>query len=179
MDSSYDKTHESLYKYNESVAEDMATLCAPLSEYFGIKMFGYSKTFLDGRFFFVSNQLHFSRLFLQFILQENGIIWEESVPLQHSQSSESMIPGLWPEVHNAPIGQLLQNHGFWNGFHFARIHQDSLELWSFIADVDSSNMQELYIRNQGTLLKFVQFFNAQAKEIMKCNQGDHTIFNKY
>ena len=48
MESAYDKTNVSAYKYQESVHERVADMCEPLTQYFGVKLSCSPKIKPDG-----------------------------------------------------------------------------------------------------------------------------------
>ena len=179
--SSYDKTNESAYKYMKNVAKDLATLSAPLSEYLGIKMFGYARVFSDDRYIVVNNRLDFSKYFLQFILEEDSshLRAEDFTPLQLSLAPGEMIPWICSETPKSKMAQFKQHHGLGLEFLFTRKLPDSMEYWIFSGDKESSNIRDFFIRNKDTLLKFVRFFNASNADIIKYGGEDEERIGFY
>ena len=174
-----DKTNESAYKYQESVYNDIAEICRPLSEYLSIKAFGYGKVFFDGRYFFINNQSDLSRNYLQFILQEDVNIFTGR-SMRPPDITQQITTIAWPAMTSSPTMQFLYSHGFWSGFSFGRMLPDSMEYWTFLGDKESSNdMYSFCLDNQNTLLKFIQYFNVRAQKIIQCEEGDEYKFGFY
>src|SRR4051812_29330783 len=90
--SSYDKTNALAYKYQESVCDRIIDICKPLTQYFGIKLFGYYKIFLDGRYFFTSTDLNLSGFILDMVAQKNCAFWDGTVFLNQSAASDTIVP---------------------------------------------------------------------------------------
>ena len=173
MDVAYDKTNESMYKYMENVCEDIGNISAPLSEYLGIKMFGYGRVFFDGRYIAVNEQLNFSKALFQFILTENvaHLRAKDFIPLQLS-SVQGIIPWVESETPKSKMGQFRNYHGFRIGIYFERMLSDSMEYWIFSGDKESPNIRDFCVRNYDTFLKFIHFFNTSRAEIIKYGLGD-------
>ena len=173
MGNTYDKTNELAYKYLESAHDKIVDICMPLKRYLGIKDFQHGKIFFDGRTFFIGNELVYAKFLLQFILeQEDYLVWRNNTPLQRISTQDQLTPLLWPENPDCLIAHGLRNYGLWHGIAFCKIHHDHLEFWWFIGDLESFGLRDLYIRNQDTLLKFIQFFKVNAADIIRCAGGD-------
>ena len=167
-----DQTNVSAHTYQESVTDDIVELCRPLSEHLGIEMFSYIRVFFDGRCFFITNQLDFSRNYFQFILKEDAsLLIDKSV--QNLFIPQQILPIFWPAIPTSKTMHFLYNHGFWPGFSFGRKRQDSIEYWTFLGNKEySTDMHRFYLCNQDVLLKFIHYFNMHAQNIIKCEEGD-------
>ena len=169
MDIPYDKTNESAYKYQEVVNDRIIDICNPLTKYFGIKLFGYTRVFFDGGYFFSCNNLDFLKLVLHHALKDTDVSnMTVNTPIRCRSTSQTLTSLLWSEMPSSQTGQLVYDYGFWHGFNFARILPDYTEIWTFMGDKESSELDILYRDNQKALLKFVHFFNASASDIISC-----------
>ena len=105
MNAYHDKSNISAYKYNESVSDTIADICRPLSELFGTTLFSYTKSFLDGRLFYIANQLDFSKLNFQFLLQEDTdpFSWKMLSSLQSAKTSQQITPLISRGLYSPPL----------------------------------------------------------------------------
>ena len=161
-------SNENAYKFNSQILPKLNDVCRPLFENTGVSSFRYFRIFEDSSYINLSTSEEWLKVRLEKI-HDNGVNFH--APLQ-SAVEEKCEYYLWPDNPNDSVSKLFIDFVIWNGFSVYQRKGNSVEAWSFGADVNAQNMKNFYLNNTHIITNFVNFFKVQTPSLVDESNND-------
>ena len=152
-------------QYAINASSRMKELAAPLQQCFGICSFSYMRIYNDCRYLSLLNGYEeFNTKYFETIKKSDPHFIKT---MQNTAYGEPQF-SLWPteQKNLTPIMSLLDAYNIWHGFQITYRKDNYFELFSFTFDKQSGDKTFFYINNLHLLMKFVDFFRAQAGDLI-------------
>lgn len=170
----------------------MENLLKPLSLIYPIKKIIYVDLLMnENKACFLSNQVELAEKF--FIIGRFSDNVYKSIAKAKLNQNYFYV---WPSIQTDPTGLMLHNMNLRNGISVFKKTKTSIQRWSFIGNNDQGELTSMFLNDQATLLKFINYFqhhlNHQSKldkvyatfetinDILKnpvINKENQTLFN--
>ncbi len=163
----------SLFQYNSSIQKDFVSICLSLFQNTDINLFGYMRTFSDGKYLNLANNDAWIQYYVENIL-DLGTIFHSAI---QKAEVNKLYYFLWPNSFltdsgvKDPIFSALWDFNIWNGFSIYRRKEDgSVESWNFATD-KTHQMKDFYLNNIPILEYFIMCFENKAQTIIDCSDS--------
>jgi DNA-binding CsgD family transcriptional regulator len=163
-----EKINKSALEYALYSTQRMQEISAPLKKYLGIKSFSYMRTYPDCSYLsLLDGYEEYSKKFFETIPKSDPHFIEA---INNTPYGEAHFT-LWPVSPTTltPILSLLDAYNMWHGFQITYRREEYCEMFSFTFDKQTDDKSAFYIKNIPVLLKFINYFKAQALDLIENN----------
>jgi DNA-binding CsgD family transcriptional regulator len=155
------------YLYNQSVHDKLLGITEPILSSVNITSFRYFKILENGTYLNLST--HQEWLKKRLLIPDNGITFHNA--LRRAQVHKPYYY-LWGTSLSDAISQLFYEFNIWNGFSIYKRFKEGVEVWSFGADRESTQMAQFYINNLDLLEEFTRYFSTKALDIIDASDSE-------
>lgn len=164
--SEVDDRNLSAYQYSLANFEQFSAICQPLVNHLQVKHFSYIKMFPDSSYLHFSTEPSWQKFYYENILHTSIILDGESL-IKEPDVEGGLIQTFWPIEPNSQLTQAVYDYGFWGGLIFTKFSADHTERWVFSSNRSESKLIGFYMQNISLLLKFIEYFNYRAHDLIK------------
>ncbi len=153
----------------------MREISEPLRKCLGINSFGYMRTYNDCSYLsLLDGYEDYSKKFFESIPKSDPHFIEAIQTAPYGEASFA----LWPTMPKVltPILSLLDAYSLWHGFQITYRREDYCEMFSFTFDKQAGDRSAFYMQNIPILLKFINYFKAQAIDLIDCHKSSLALF---
>jgi DNA-binding CsgD family transcriptional regulator len=148
-------------EYYKSVSSVMEKFCEPLNDYFGISLLTYFKVYYkDSSYIALSNDIKFIQKYCSTV-NSDAVYFQKYI----QNNTESRL-FLWPkDPKNIGMHTYFIN-GYWHGMGILQYNNDSVEVISFIANKNNSQINNLFVKYYNILEKFTSHFKLSLNDVI-------------
>ena len=142
-------------------------ICKPLTEYLGIRFFGYMKLYNDCSYLLLHNGYNdFIRKHMETIRGQDAHFKNEF----RNTLADGPNFFLWPIKYKtlSPISSLHDEFNIWHGFSINYRHPEYIEHFAFAFNKNADDKSHFYLQNASLLAKFCDYFKIQVYDLIDC-----------
>jgi LuxR family transcriptional regulator len=164
-------------QHHKAIYKKINSICNELFTYSDIKVFGYRKFFLDGRYLAVCTRQDLQDFYFK-NLQNVGKVFFK-ILLNTNYKSYTYF--LWPKCSSKDfVLDSLAGFNVWNGVTIYYRSDHYIESFAFAGDKTDDSLQNYFINNKDILEMFINHFKFKAQDIIDCtDQSKLAIFSNF
>jgi len=163
----------SALNFNESIAEKIDLVCAPLLQSLRITHFGYIKLFNNGTMLRMANNREWTKKYFEQEYYND----DEFYNMKDVAKEKSKFLLLTGEPQGAHLTSLCKDFNIWNALTIYEKFNDYSDIWFFGTSQQNTEAINFYLNNINVLKKFTSFFKDKFNNELKNINIENLIFS--
>lgn len=155
--------NDTAFRENYALQKFFQELSAPLSTYYNCNFLTYRRFYLNGKMiYFINNDK-----WCEYSFQHQ--IWASKNAINRIKKAyKEGYYYIWSTKPNKndPVYLKLHEYNLWKGISIYKRHNECVEAFCFVSDIDIDKITNLYINNKNVLDRFCQYFKNCTNDLI-------------